>query len=207
MAWRRHERADPHSIATFHSGLSRGQGAPDLMFWLTDPDSASPAFYLDPILLKPRSRGTVRLRSADPADPPRIELPGLREPSDVDRLAEGYRRALEVASRPELRRRCDGPRPSAPHDPDELRQVIRANAYSIPHVVGTCAMGPSPDEGAVVDASGSVHGTERLSVVDASIIPDAPSGFPHLVTIMMAERLAERIASHQAIAPWMNRGF
>jgi choline dehydrogenase-like flavoprotein len=56
-------------------------------------------------------------------------------------------------------------------------------------------MGPSPDHGAVVDASGRVYGIEELFVVDASIIPDAPSGFPHLVTIMLAERLSERIAA------------
>ena len=56
-------------------------------------------------------------------------------------------------------------------------------------------MGPSTDDGAVVDAHGSVHGTERLSVVDASIIPTPPSGFPHVITIMLAERLSELIAA------------
>lgn len=183
-----------HSIATFHSATSQSKDAPDLMFWVTDPDGEAPGFWMDPVLLKPRSRGSVRLRSADPAAPPRIELPWLREESDVDRLAEGYRRGLEIARHSEIRRLCAGPPPSEPHGADELRRVVRANVYSIPHVVGTCAMGPSPDDGAVVDASGSVHGTEGLSVVDASIIPDAPSGFPHLVTIMMGERLAERIA-------------
>ncbi|MDQ2923283.1 MAG: GMC oxidoreductase, partial [Candidatus Dormibacteraeota bacterium] len=61
--------------------------------------------------------------------------------------------------------------------------------------VGTCSMGLRPNEGAVVDASGSVHGTERLSVVDASIMPDVPSGFTHFPTIMIAERLSERIGS------------
>ena len=76
-----------------------------------------------------------------------------------------------------------------------LRDWIRANRYSIPHVVGTCAMGPSPEDGAVVDARGRVHGAERLHVVDASIMPDVPSGFTHVSTIMIAERLSEQIAS------------
>ena len=49
------------------------------------------------------------------------------------------------------------------------------------------------EEVAVVDASGGVHGVDGLSVIDASIIPDAPSGFPHIITIMIAERLAEQI--------------
>ena len=77
--------------------------------------------------------------------------------------------------------------------PEAWRDLIVENAYSIPHVVGTCAMGPSPERGDVVDAGGRVHGVDRLLVVDASIIPDAPSGFPHLITIMLAEHLAEAI--------------
>ena len=71
--------------------------------------------------------------------------------------------------------------------------AIIENAYSIPHVVGTCAMGPSPADGAVVDTLGRVHGVEHLSIADASIIPDPPAGFPHLVTIMLAEHLSERL--------------
>jgi choline dehydrogenase len=54
-------------------------------------------------------------------------------------------------------------------------------------------MGPSPESGDVVDALGRVHGVERLSVIDASIIPDPPSGFPHLVTLMLAEHLSEKL--------------
>jgi choline dehydrogenase len=154
-----------------------------------------PAYFsIDIVLLKPRSRGTVRLRSANPADPPRIDLPGLREAEDVGRLAEGYEGAWEVANRPEIRAVC-GALPPGIRDAEELRALIPANSYSIPHVVGTCSMGPSPDDGAVVDTSGSVHGTERLSVVDASIMPDVPSGFTHVSTIMIAERLAEQIGA------------
>jgi choline dehydrogenase len=56
-------------------------------------------------------------------------------------------------------------------------------------------MGPSPDDGAVVDASGRVYGTERLFVVDASIMPTVPSAFTHVPTIAIAERLSERIGT------------
>jgi len=165
------------------------------MLWLSDPRGAPPIFELDIGLLRPRSRGSVRLRSPDPTDPPRIELPGLRDPVDVERLAEAYVRGLEVTQRPEIRRLCaDAPAPEA-RDGIELRDWIRAASYSFPHVVGTCAMGPRPENGAVVDRSGRVHGTERLSVVDASVIPNAPSGFTHLPTIMLAERLSEEIAA------------
>ena len=55
--------------------------------------------------------------------------------------------------------------------------------------------GTKVQDGAVVDANGRVHGTTGLSIVDASVIPDAPSGFTHIPTIMLAERLSERVAS------------
>jgi choline dehydrogenase-like flavoprotein len=69
-----------------------------------------------------------------------------------------------------------------------LRDWIRSTLYSYPHVAGTCAIG------SVVDTTGRVHGTDRLSVIDASIMPDMVSGYTHFPTIMIAERLAEQIA-------------
>jgi choline dehydrogenase-like flavoprotein len=184
-----------HLLATFHSSATSTDEAPDLMLWLSDPRGAPPIFEIDVGLLRPRARGSVRLRSADPADPPRIELPGLHDPLDIERLAEAYARELEVAQRPEIRRLCaDPPSPHA-RGAVELRELIRANSYTFPHVSGTCAMGPRPEDGAVVDSSGRVHGTDRLRVVDASIISNGPSAFTHLPTIMLAERLSEQIAS------------
>jgi len=184
-----------HSIATFHSAGAGTDEPPDLMFWLSDPVVEDPGFWFDPVLLRPDSRGTVRLRDAGAASAPRIALPGLREARDVDRLAEGYRRGLELAQRPEFRRLASGEPPRGPRTAAALRQLVMDGAYSIPHVVGTCAMGPSAADGAVVDAQGRVHGIDGLSVVDASIIPEPPSGFPHLVTIMLAEHLASRMAA------------
>jgi choline dehydrogenase len=195
--WRGPAASGPilQSIATFRSSHAPTGGAPDLMIWVADPSGDEPRFYLDPVLLKPDSRGSVRLRSADPAAPPRITLPGIREAADVERLVEGYRRALELANRPEVRHLLQEAPPSEPKTTDEARRRVFENAYSIPHVVGTCAMGGSPENGAVVDSVGRVHGVERLSVIDASIIPDAPAGFPHLVTIMLAEHLSDRLAT------------
>lgn len=59
-------------------------------------------------------------------------------------------------------------------------------------------MGTAPFAGAVVNADGGVHGVEGLYVADASILPEAPSGFPHVITIMAAEVIAERIASSRS---------
>jgi choline dehydrogenase len=137
-------RAAPvlHSIATFHSAGRSTRETPDLMLWLADPDEDA-SFAIEVVLLRPRSRGRVRLRSADPTDPPMIELPNLSDASDMKRLAEGYRRAVEAANRPQMRRHCGG---SAPVEPDDLDELIRTKVNSLPHVVGTCAMGPRPEE-------------------------------------------------------------
>jgi choline dehydrogenase len=188
-----------HSIATFRSsGRASGTG-PDLMFWVTDPFGAEPGFSLDPVLLKPIARGSVRLRSADPLDPLRIRLPVVGEAAggetDLDRLVEGYRLGLELANRPEVRRLSPEPAPPGPSDLDAMRRIVRENAYSIPHVVGTCAMGSRAVDGAVVDAQACVHGVEGLMVVDASIIPEPPSGFPHVITLMIAEHVAHRLVA------------
>jgi choline dehydrogenase len=190
-------RAAPilHVVATFHSAAASSDEAPDLMLWLSDPRGDPPSFEIDVVLLRPRSRGSVRLRSADPSDPPVIELPDRRDPFDVERLVEGYRRGLEVAGGPQVRRLCTDPPSPDIRDPHELPELIRADGYAFPHVVGTCSMGPRPEDGAVVDASGRVHGTERLSVIDASIVPNGPSGFTHIPTVMLAERLSEQIAA------------
>jgi choline dehydrogenase-like flavoprotein len=175
-----------HTIVTFHSSGRPSAETPDLMLWLAEPTEEDTEFGAEVVLLRPRSRGSVRLRSDDPLDPPLIELPNLDDPADVERLVEGYRRALEVAAQPVLRRQCSGPEPT---EPVALEAMIRSELFSIPHTVGTCAMG------SVVDAWGSVYGVDCLSVVDASIMPDVPSGFTHVPTIMIAERLSDHIAS------------
>jgi len=184
-----------HSIATLRSSAAPIDSGPDLMFWASDPTGDEPRFYFDPILLRPRARGSVRLRSADPTELPRITLPDVRQPDDMERLVEGYRLGLELANRPEIRRLCTEPAPRDPGTLAALRRAVIENAYSIPHVVGTCAMGPSPDSGAVVDALGRVYGIAGLAVVDASIMPEPPSGFPHIITIMIAEHLSEKLAA------------
>ena len=119
-----------------HSTAASRDQAPDLMLWLSDPRGEPPVFEIDVVLLRLRSRGTVRLRSPDPTKPPSIELPNLRDPSDAERLAEGYRRGHEVASRPELRRLCDAPPSPEIRSADELPGLIRAEGYSFPHFRG-----------------------------------------------------------------------
>ncbi len=101
--------------------------------------------------------------------------------------------ATPVGGGPEIRRLATDPAPADRDDRDTLRQHLVADQYSIPHVVGTCRMGPAPAGGDVGDARGRVHGVDRLGVVDASIIPERPPGFRHLIAVMLAEHLAPRI--------------
>jgi choline dehydrogenase len=72
-----------HTIATFHSTGRPSSETPDLMFWLADPSEDDPGFAVEIVLLRPRSRGSVRLRSPDPTEPPVIALPELSDPSRV----------------------------------------------------------------------------------------------------------------------------
>jgi choline dehydrogenase len=182
------------SLATFHSSQAAPHDAPDLALWTMQPWGDPAEAAITAIVLTPRSRGRVELRSADPAAPPRITLPELDHPDDVARLAEAYDRAWEVADHPDVRRLCSGPA-TARADSATVEDTVAREVWSFPHTVGTCAMGPDTDRGAVVGATGKVHGVERLSVVDASILPTSPSGFPHLITIMMAERIGEQLAA------------
>jgi choline dehydrogenase len=183
-----------HVLGTFRSSTCAGDGAPDLMLWMADPGGDPPTFEIAVVRLKPRSRGHVRLRSADPGQPPAITLPALDDPADVVRLAEGYMRAHTLSRTAGISRLTAGPSVPMPDD-QTARAAVQAERYSVPHTTGTCAMGPRPQHGAVVDSDGGVHGTEGLTVADASIMPDVIAGFPHIPTVMIAERLSEVLAA------------
>jgi choline dehydrogenase len=75
-----------------------------------------------------------------------------------------------------------------------LDAALCAKVLTYHHPVGTCAMGPNPDAGAVVDARGRVHGVDGVIVADASIMPDIPAANTHLPTVMLAARLADWLA-------------
>jgi choline dehydrogenase len=135
-------------------------------------------------LMAPRSRGALRLASADPAIPPRIDPGHLQDPDDVARLTAGARLAHRIAATAPL-----SPHLSA-RSPEPGPRWVRENAGSYQHPVGTCRMGPADDPHAVVDGTGRVHGVEGLSVIDASIMPSIPSANTNLPTLMLAERLA-----------------
>lgn len=140
-------------------------------------------------LLRPFSRGSVGLSSAQPQAPPRIDPAYLSDPRDLGTLARGAQIMETILDSPALApwrgRRLH------PHDgSDAAREAdIRARAETIYHPVGTCRMGR--DAMAVTDPALRVHGIAGLRVIDASVMPKLISGNTNAPTIMIAERGAE----------------
>ena len=144
-------------------------------------------------LLRPKSRGSVALASADPLAAPLVDPAFLAERDDVDRLVRGFRMMRVILSQPALA--GHGARElaaSAKAQSDaEIEAFIRSHADTIYHPVGSCRMGRGALD--VVDEQLRVHGIDRLRVVDASIMPSIVSGNTNAPTIMIAEKAAAMI--------------
>ncbi len=175
--------------------------APDLQYhfgpvWYLNHGFERPpghGFSIGPTLIRPASRGRLRLRSNFPMDAPRIEPNYLSEESDVDTLVFGIELARKIAAAPPFERfrgeeKYPGPSVSSRA---EMAGYIRGAAETTYHPVGTCKMGR--DAMAVVDSSLRVRGIEALRVVDASVMPVIPSGNTNAPTIMIAEKAANMI--------------
>ncbi|MDX1369337.1 choline dehydrogenase [Pseudomonas sp.] len=142
---------------------------------------------------KPKSRGHVRARSADPYEHPRILFNYLQREED----REGFRRCVrltrEIIGQPAMDRFRDGeiaPGPQVNSDA-EIDAFVRANLESTYHPCGTCRMGE--DEMAVVDSELRVRGLEGLRVIDSSVFPTEPNGNLNAPTIMLAERASDLV--------------
>ena len=148
------------------------------------------AFSILPGVVRPMSRGWIRLASSDPSARPLVNPNYLSAPSDLDRLVQGVEMAREIfatsAFAPWVKQELfPGPAVSSPAD---LTAFVRRSADSYHHQAGSCKMGS--DEMAVVDPALRVYGLEGLRVADASVMPVVPSGNCHAGIVMIAERLA-----------------
>jgi choline dehydrogenase len=196
----------PESNGAEHAAFERidpDAPAPDIQYIMapTEPDPDRPdrpdeaVLLIFSVLLRPRSRGVIALRSADPFDHPSIDPRYFSDPRDLDTHVEGVKRAREIMGASAL----DAYR-GATIQPDEkiqsddgLVEFVRQNATTLYHPVGTCKMGS--DALAVVDDRLRVHGVEGLRVVDASIMPRITSGNTNAPTIVIAERAADMIGA------------
>jgi choline dehydrogenase-like flavoprotein len=159
------------------------------------------AMTIAPVLVSPKARGAVWLRSADPLDKPRILTNSLSEPDDVASLVAGMEMAREVAAQPPLaglvaRELKPGP---GVDGREALEADLRARLMLIYHPVGTCRMSDNGED-AVVDSELRVHGIDGLRVVDASVMPMIPGGNTNAPTIMIAERASDLIRGRIPLA-------
>jgi choline dehydrogenase-like flavoprotein len=184
-------------------------------FWYADPDSSAPDIQfhlglgsgieagvarlknagvtLNSAYLHPRSRGTVRLASSDPAAAPLIDPNYWSDPHDRQMSLEGLRIAREIMQQSALKpyvlaERLPGPEITSD---DALFDYACANAKTDHHPVGTCKMGDGAD--AVVGPDLKVHGLDGLRVCDSSIMPHIPSCNTNAPTIMVGEKGADII--------------
>jgi choline dehydrogenase-like flavoprotein len=144
-------------------------------------------------LLRPKSRGSVLLSSADPFATPAIDPNFLAERDDLDALVRGFKATRRILAQPALAgygAREFATSANAKSDA-EIEAFIRSHADTIYHPVGSCRMGSGPLD--VVDAELQVRGITGLRVVDASIMPSVVSGNANAPVIMIAEKAADMI--------------
>jgi choline dehydrogenase-like flavoprotein len=179
------------------------RGAPDIQFHLGLGSGIEAGIEklrhagvtLNTAYLRPRSRGTVRLASADPQSPPLLDPNYWSDPHDRTMAIKGLRLAREILSQPALQRFVQAevlPGRSRQTDP-ELFDYACAHAKTDHHPVGTCRMGSEDDPFSVVTPDLKVIGLDGLRVVDASVMPLLPSSNTNAPTIMVAEKAVDHI--------------
>jgi choline dehydrogenase len=146
-------------------------------------------------LLKPRSRGKVSLRSANPKAKPQIVHNYFAETGDRQSMIGGIRMGLEIAAQPAMRAHIKAPYlvPKSGSDSD-VWTFVQRHTQTTYHPTSSCAIGP------VVDDQLRVHGVDALRVIDASVMPSVVRGNTNAPTIMIAERAADLIRGAAGVA-------
>ncbi|MBR3371334.1 MAG: GMC family oxidoreductase N-terminal domain-containing protein [Rhodobacteraceae bacterium] len=162
-------------------------GGPDVVQRYGLPETG--VFAIAPGLMGSKSRGYMRLTSADPDAPLHLAPGFLTHPDDMTALLRGLDFVLDLASRPALRALTDGPlAPLAQSDQAARAEFVRLACSTFFHPCGTARMGS--DTGAVTTPDLRLRGARGLWVADASVIPEIPSCNTHAVVTMIGERAA-----------------
>lgn len=159
-----------------------------------DPLHTFSGFSASAAQCRPLSRGTVRLRSADPLAPPRIVANYLTEPHDARVLVSGLKILREIYRQPSFSGLVTGEEYLPGNDlttDAQLEQFARGKGGTVFHASGTCRMGG--DDRSVVDPLLRVRGVERLRVIDASVMPAMVSTNTNAATLMIAEKGADLV--------------
>ena len=198
-------RSGPAASSLFVTGgfaqVDENAAAPDIQFHLGFGSGIEAGIAklknagvtLNSAYMRPRSRGTVRLASADPLAAPLIDPNYWSDPHDREMSLRGFRLAREIMAKPALKafvlaERVPGPEVKSD---DELVAYACASAKTDHHPAGTCRMGM--DAQAVVNPDLTFRGLEGLRVVDASVMPNVITGNTNAATIMIAEKASDMI--------------
>lgn len=172
------------------------------------------AFQIHVGLMRSHSRGKIELRSSNPGDPPRILVNYLKDDRDRELMRTGIRLVRELVDQSAFSD-LKGDEIFPGNDVrsnEDLNQVLNTHTTTQWHLSCTARMGSATDKGAVVDASGRVHGLSGLRVVDASIMPFVTNGNTNAPTIMLAEKLSDDILGRTPLSRiesdvWHNTDF
>ena len=161
------------------------------------------AFQIHLGLMRAYSRGYVKLKSPDPEIQPSIKVNYLKDERDIQRMVEGIKIVRKLTKQPSfVEYKGEEIFPGKDNISDfDLRESLLENLASQWHLVGTSKMGPASDKMAVINQDGTVHGLTSLRVVDASVMPSITNGNTNGPTIMIAEKLSDKILNKKPLEP------
>jgi choline dehydrogenase len=180
----------------------KSEGSPDIQLALctgivddhTRKNHLGHGYTLHVTLMRPKSRGSVSLKSANASDAPLIDPKFLSDPRDMETLVRGTQIGYDIMqSRAFEPYRGKMLYPLDRNNPAQIREYLRDHADTEYHPCSTCKMGPLSDPMAVVDSTLRVYGMQNLRVVDASIMPQLITGNTNAPTIMIAEKAVDMI--------------